>query len=149
MRRRRNLLLVAILSLLFSVVCHFLLVRQSRIAQGFLTKDGAHYRIGWKEEQQFLSRRFDTLKQALNFAQEVLELEVGRNVSAAFDLEFIEVRKRNDATIVYWKPYTFPFLSRLTFQNHDEALYFAQAFRRGSYSPSPFGHSLLLLAHRQ
>lgn len=121
------------------------LSKPHNILLGFLIKDGSHYVLAWKEEQAgYQSAVYSSLKDALKEAQD-LHLAPGRNPISNNDVERVWVQDRFGAYTVFWKTISYSALNKLTFQSHADAVFFEDAFRRGSYTPSPYGHSVLFV----
>lgn len=117
-----------------------------RVPLGFLSRSGKEYRVVWREPGEgIVERNFSALSGAIQFAEDTLNLRVGRNPKLDWELEYLDLQDRYGAYVLLWKMFEINFLFQMTFQNHKDALYFAKAFREGSYSPSPVGHSILLL----
>lgn len=141
-----------LLILILTASTSFLLTHywaKERTNLGFLVKDGNDYVVAWKvplENQiQYRQEKFSSLNKALHFAKDSLLLDTGRNPISELEIEHLWVQDRFGMYQLLWKTNLAPILHRLSFSNSEEAKYFAAAFRRGSYSPSPFGHSILLL----
>lgn len=116
------------------------------ITLGFLSRTGKEYKVVWREPGEgILERSFSELSRAIQFAKNTLNLRVGRNPKLDWELEYLDVQDRYGGYVLLWKTFEVNFLFQMTFQNQKDALYFAKAFREGSYSPSPVGHSILLL----
>lgn len=115
------------------------------IAGGFVSKRGNRYVVFWKEEGRgmFLAE-YDSLKEALRYASETLDLTQGRNLRPGFELERAWIEDRDGVSIVFWKVEGLRLLNQMTFQSQNEARQFAMAIRRGFYSPSPVGHAMIL-----
>jgi len=113
---------------------------------GFLVKNGNSYVLAWKDEETgYESHSYPSLKDALQVAQGDLKLAPGHNPIIEQEVEHVWLDDRSGAYVLLWKTNNFSFLNQLTFQSHDDALFFENAFRRGSYTPSPFGHSVLFV----
>ena len=120
--------------------------KNQSVVLGFLVKNGNRYVIAWKDEYTgYDSHSYSTLKEALHFVHDDLKLSPGRNPLVDEEVEFVWLQERFGAYVLMWKTLNFSFLNRLTFQNEADANYFEDAFKRGSYTPSPFGHSVLFV----
>lgn len=143
--RTRVLILVVLFELVFGGFIWSRSAPQS-VVFGFLVKNGNRYVIGWKDEYTGLnSHTYGTLKEALHFLKDDLKLSRGRNPIVEQEVEFVWLQDRFGAYVLMWKTPNISFLNRLTFQSEADANYFEDAFKRGSYTPSPFGHSVLFL----
>lgn len=112
---------------------------------GFLVKNGNHFTVAWRDSVAgYDSHDASPIDDALRFAKEELKLTAGINPFSEFELEHVWLEDRFGTTLVMWKTLGINFLNQITFNRKADALYFAAAFRQGSYSPSPFGHSILL-----
>ena len=113
---------------------------------GFLIKNGNSYVVAWRlSKSVYDSRKFSTLKEAVSFAKTDLNLSDSSHPTSNPNLEHLWVEQRFGDYALFWKTTGYRLLHRMTFQSPDDANFFADAFRRGHYTPSPFGHSLLLL----
>jgi len=118
---------------------------KSRTEIGYLIKVGTKYVLAWKDnDSRFDSAVYASLGDAVRFADE-LGLRRGRNVMDTGDVEYLAFNDRPAGFVVQWKIFQQPFLNQLTFNSQSEAKYFVDSIRDGSYSPSPFGHSLLFV----
>lgn len=143
--RRRTFWLLLALFAETSLVAAYFLSTPPGPHLGFLVKNGGSYLLAWRDaSHDYQVQSYATLDQALVFAREELGLGAGRVPTLDHELEHIWMNTRAGQSIVFWKAWRTPFLSRLTFQNPAEASFFYQAFRNGGYSPSLFGHSVLL-----
>lgn len=116
---------------------------------GFLIKDGSQFTVAWKDPVTgYTSRSLGTIDEALKFAREELKLSEGTNPILEHELEHVWLQDRFGNYLVMWKTSYVPYLHQITFNRRSDALHFARAFRHGSYSPSPFGHSILLMPTR-
>lgn len=112
---------------------------------GFLVKNGDRYVIAWIESsKEYLYMDFGNLSEALNFAKNVLNLEANGRNFGRHSMEYIEIKDRFGAFVLVWKTAEIDFLNQLTFYSQNDAHYFLSAFKKGSYSTSPFGHSVIL-----
>jgi hypothetical protein len=145
--RLRAILLVVALELVFAVyVWQHAAVRS--IVLGFLVKNGHQYVLAWKDaDTGYDSRSFSTLKDALSYVHE-LHLTLGHNPLAEQEMERVWLQDRAGAYVLLWKTLHYSILNRLTFDRESDALFFEKAFQKGSYSPSPYGHSVLFLPMR-
>lgn len=143
-RRRSQWLLLALVAETAAVLTYFL-TASTGPHLAFLVKNGGSYLLAWRQaENQYETRTYPSLEEALTFAHDELGLGAGRNPTLDHELEHIWMEPRAGQSVVFWKEWRQPFLGKLTFQNPADASYFYQAFRNGGYSPSLFGHSLLL-----
>jgi len=113
---------------------------------GYLVKHGGAYVVAWKEKgspYQFESH--NSLERALAFAREELKLGEGLVVQPDLAMEHIWVDDRFGSYVLLWKTDRTPLLNQITFQSQSDVQFFANAFKRGSYTPSPFGHSIFLI----
>jgi len=117
---------------------------------GFLVKNGNQFTVCWKDTMDGYDRHdVASIDDALRFAREELKLSAAVNPFAEFELEHVWLQDRFGTTLVMWKTAGIQFLNQITFNKRSDALFFASAFRQGSYSPSPFGHSVLLMPQKQ
>jgi hypothetical protein len=135
------------------IAVEVLLVAFLRFAAGpashaFLIKNGKQYMVFWSQDGRYESASYGDLKDALSFARRELGLEEGTSVNGA-SLETLWMQDRAGSFTLNWKTFQFAHLNHLTFNRESEAKFFESAFRKGSYTPSPFGHSVLLLPVRQ
>jgi hypothetical protein len=128
-----ELLLVAFLQFTVPVASH-----------AFLIKNGKDYVVFWSEDGTYDSRHYSELRKAIDFAKMELGLEQAPSTNG-MDIERLWIQDRFGAFVVMWKTFRFPYLNQLTFNRESDAKFFEAAFRSGAYSPSPFGHSVLLL----
>ena len=113
---------------------------------GFLTKNGDHFTIAWRDTLKgYESHDALSIEDAMRFAREELHLSAAVNPISEFELEHVWTQDRFGTYLVMWKTHSINFLNQITFNRRSDAMFFAAAFRQGSYSPSPFGHSVLLL----
>ena len=146
-QKRNRLILLGLGLIEIGVAAYFWLGKQpTPITLGFLGKSGNQYTVAWKAElSNFESRAFGTLPEALRFVSENLKLSQGRNPLTEFELEHTWSTSRFGAHLVFFKTVTSDRLNQMTFESQDNARYFLNAFRHGAYSPSMFGHSILLV----
>ncbi len=105
-------------------------------------EESAGYLVAWKEENlDFKIRRFSNLNEAVTFVTESLSLKE-RQVSPRSFLEFLSIQSRFGNFVLVWKEENVKFLYQMTFQSERDAEYFRNAFHRGAYTPSPFGHAV-------
>jgi hypothetical protein len=149
---RRSFVLSAVIpvELLVAVVGVRVLVSRERCAiRGYMVKDGHGFGIGWRDRWDALNYKwFPSFDGAKTYAENELHLAGGRVTSDTFETESVWVQDRYGTYIVLWKTTHSRFLNQLTFNGKKEADYFASEFRRGAYTPSPFGHSVYLAAIR-
>lgn len=116
---------------------------------GFLVKSGRLYHLVWKNENSgYETQEYASIEEALRFAREELLLKIGTNPVPQYELEHLWMQDRFGSYIVLWKTVGLDFLNQITFHKREDALFFANSFRRGGYSPSPYGHSVLLMPVR-
>lgn len=146
-KSRHLRLLFALLALELCLLGNLWLNKQpAQAILGFLIKNGAQYTVAWKQDNnEYHTRTYDTLRDALLFVREDLKLSNGRNPLPDHELEHVWLNNRFGNSVLLWKTLKFSYLNQLTFQNKDDARYFLDAFRQGSYAPSIFGHSILLV----
>jgi len=144
-RSRYHLLLATVLiafqALLFVGMGNFV----PNIQKGYLVKQGTTYLVIWKESGKFWERTFPRLTSAISFADEELRLMLSRRLTSAANMERVWVDDRAGKFVLNWKAADRPYLHQWSFYRRTEVDYFVQALRFGSYSRSPFGHSLLLV----
>lgn len=144
-RRRRSEWLLVVLAVETVLVVTYFLSTPTGPHLGFLVKNGGSYILAWRQApHEYQTQSYTTLEQALNFAREELGLTAGRVPTLDHELEHIWLSTRAGQSVLFWKPLRTSILSKLTFENPAEATFFYQAFRNGGYSPSLFGHSILL-----
>lgn len=113
---------------------------------GYLLKVGSRFVVAMKDPAEpytYHMFSYVSLADALRFLSAELKMKEGRAGGYRLKLDYINLVDRFSSTIVLWKAAGYPILNRLSFLDPSEAAYFAEAFKRGSYSPSPFGHSLI------
>lgn len=114
--------------------------------RGSLIKDGARYILRWENSDKTIeAKEFGSPQEAVTFAKNELQLEVGANPNFSDLIENVWVRNEMGKKIVFWKTTGLPFVNRLTFTNLAHADLFEAAFRKGAYSTSPVGHSISLV----
>jgi hypothetical protein len=112
----------------------------------YLMKVGPRYVLAWRDtDARYDSAVYSDLDEAVRFADEELGLRRGLNPNDTGEIEYLNFDDRPVGYVVQWKIVRQPFLNQLTFNSRSEARYFWSSIRLGSYSPSPFGHSLLFL----
>lgn len=142
--QRKLVYLLLLIGLEVALAHHFL--PRSRVQYGFLVKNGDLYVLIWKgEDNAFHSVSYPSLRGAVAFAG-TLDLETGRNPSMTDDLERIWMQDRAGSYVMFWKTLKMEYLNQLTFHRRADADFFMRAFQSGSYSTSPFGHSIFLHA---
>lgn len=114
------------------------------VAAAFLVKHGAEYLVAWRtqSEAEFRAFRFESLEGA---RRHLAKLDLVPMAASAMDnrLERLWIRDSGRERALYWKIRRIPFTHRLTFEHAEEARFFFEAFEKGHYSPSPFGHAIL------
>ncbi len=111
--------------------------------KGALIKDGARYILRWENSDKTAdAKEFASPQEAVDFARNELQLEVGANPNFSDSIENVWVRNEMGKKIVFWKTVGLPFVNRLTFTNLAHADLFESSFRKGAYSTSPVGHSI-------
>lgn len=117
-----------------------------RAVLGFLSKSGPQYVLYWKdEENQTQLATYPDLTSAIHSVESDLGLAVAANPVANHEVENVWLNDRFGSYVLFWKRAYVGWINRITFQDKREALFFADAFKRGAYSPSPQGHAILLL----
>lgn len=122
----------------------FLQFAEPTASHAFLIKDGSSYAVYWSAEGQYDFATYKDLRSALKFAHNSLGLSEGSSFQG-MDIERLWTQDRFGSFVVMWKTFRHPHLNQLTFSREADARFFETAFRTGSYTPSPFGHSILLL----
>jgi hypothetical protein len=123
--------------------------RPAKAAVGFLIKSGNKFSVAWKQKNQdFEIRDYVRLQDALAYAHQELGLSEGINPFGEYELERVWKDSRFGNTVVLWKAIRQNHLNQITFQDENEANYFMNAFQHGSYAPSMFGHSVLLVPQK-
>jgi hypothetical protein len=119
---------------------------QSEVTIGFLSKNGNQFVLGWRESgSQIQVTAWPSASLALRYAREKLHLTQGRSLRPDLALENVWTDKQFGNYVLLWKSESLPEIHQMSFQNYAEAETFADAFRSGSYTPSPVGHSILLV----
>lgn len=121
---------------------------KTRASVGFLVKNGTAYILGWRETGNLEEKSYPNLAAALAAAGGELGLKFRRGGQEGTELENIWLDERPHGFIVFWKFEGSSFLNQMTFASRPDALYFAQAFRKGAYTPSPFGHAILFVPQK-
>ncbi len=147
-RISRGLALILLIAV-EGIIAFVLFTLPTNIPFGYLIKTGPNYLVAWRDPDIGLqSRNFSVLLDALQFADESLNLHVKTGSRPDIELEYLDLQDRFGGFVLLWKTFQVDFLNQITFQRKSDALYFAHAFRSGAYSPSPFGHSVLLVPTR-
>jgi hypothetical protein len=118
-----------------------------RISVAFLTKQPNYYLVTWRDangEVRFAEHA--GLDETLGFIKDDLHLKVGRNMNSESELEHLWMQDRYGTFVLLWKHSYESLVHQLTFHNEQEAKFFATAFRKGAYSRSVLGHSILLVS---
>lgn len=112
---------------------------------GYIVKNGNSYILFWRDENLApVVKNYAYLHEALNFAEEELNLRMGVNPQFDGSVEGVWERQDVGKHLIFWKTSELNVLHRLTFRRVTEAKLFARAFKSGAYSPSPYGHSIFL-----
>ena len=149
-RRHRLLALVCVVALELVLGAYVWQRSKPPAVLGFLIKNGSQFIVCWKDKMDGYERHeASSIDDALRFAREELKLSAAVNPFAEFELEHVWLQDRFGTTLVMWKTAGIDFLNQITFNRRSDAVFFASAFRQGSYSPSPFGHSVLLMPSKQ
>lgn len=151
-RFERNLKVLAVLVVVAIEValgCYFWEQAKPGAVLGFLVKNGQKYTLVWKDEVTgYESRDYTSIQDATRYAREELRLKTGANPIAEHELEHLWMQDRFGTYLVFWKTVGVNYLNQISFHRRDDAVYFANSFRQGSYSPSPYGHSVLFMPDR-
>jgi len=119
-------------------------ISDHKIDYAYLIKDGTKYVALFRVDNSYESKKYDTLFEAVSsLNEEGLTLHRGQLVN--FEIEYLSLGEFRGYFELKWKLFNINFFNRLTFKNKNEALFFEQALKKGAYSPSPFGHSLLFI----
>ncbi|MFM8316283.1 MAG: hypothetical protein ACKOA8_18550, partial [Deltaproteobacteria bacterium] len=114
--------------------------------KGFVVKNGKSYIVFWiDDERKQASTVLNSLKAAVDFAHDELQLEVVGAPLNYHPIESIWARNNINGFAIYWKTFSSQWINRLTFNSIEEANSFESYLKMGAYSPSPIGHSLALL----
>lgn len=141
---RKLLYLAVLIALEITLVVH-LWGQQNRVPFGFLVKNGDVYVLIWKNDaHEYQTSIYPNLNEAMTYAINELNLQVGHNPLMEDELERLWVQDRQGVTVMFWKTSKLEYLNQMTFHRRAEADYYMKAFRTGSYTPSPFGHSIFL-----
>ncbi|MBI4405240.1 MAG: hypothetical protein HY537_13845 [Deltaproteobacteria bacterium] len=145
--RRKQVIILAILLALEFMLALYLLTRDHTATRlGYLVKIGNSYLVAWKKAQsEYGYHSFSNLNEALDYSKQVLGLSEGRPVTSDIELERAWIQDRFGQYVVFWKTSFVPLLLQWSFIKEDDANYFYNAIRRGAYTPSPFGHSIMLI----
>jgi len=152
-RKKQRILILSVLVLL-EAICAIIYSKQTvRVPAGFLVRAGGgeygEYIVAWRQNSKsYYYKSYADLNGALDFARKQLGLAVGNFGSEEIELERVWVQDSTRGFRVIWETAHISLLNQLTFDRESEAQFFADSFKRGGYSPSPFGHSLLLLPSR-
>lgn len=113
--------------------------------KGYVIKNGPEYLLIWNDSDgtQGIFRSAE-LGAVFEYASGKLKLQRTANPNPNDEVESIWLRKEMGRNILFWKTSRFPHINRLTFSGSDEAEAFQAAFKKGAYTPSPYGHSILL-----
>lgn len=117
---------------------------KERVSRAFLIKNGNSYVIAWLNEKNENSEVvLPSLDAAIKYAK--TELSLFPATTFQVELEHFWVQDRQGSYVLYWKTSQYNLLHHLTFNTLSDAKYFYEAFKTGAYSPSPYGHSLVLM----
>jgi len=145
---RRNLVPILCVVLILEITLGSALwfIFRPKPVLGFLIKYGNEYLIAWKavRDPDFNTRTYSKLSDAVAFANSELNLRISPVPMGKHEVENVWMEDRFGTYQVFWKTVDLDLLHRLTFNRRADAVFFANAFRRGDYTPSPFGHSILL-----
>ena len=112
---------------------------------GFIIKSGNSYVLLWRnQDNTFEGKKYGQLRDALSFAGQNLKLKAAHNPEFPGIIERVWEREDIGKHLVFWKTTELNILHRLTFQNISEARVFADAFKHGAYTTSPYGHAIFL-----
>ena len=143
-RLRGRALLVVLLALccLEGLYLKHLWEKAAKPELGFLLKVGSSFVVAWRDPDfGFESKVFPSLEDAMGRVDGLgLNLAIRGNTT----LEYMSLKDRHGKFVLHWKTFEMRQLNRMTFNSEREAVYFANAIRRGAYTPSPFGHSVFL-----
>jgi len=114
-------------------------------AFALLVKRGNSYLVAWKSDSGYEKRNHDNLSDAIKFLNYELKLSRGKNPSVGGVLEHMWVQDRFGSYMLMWKTESLSYLNQISFNSRDDATFFANAFRAGSYAVTPFGHSVIFM----
>lgn len=144
--RIRLLLILALFEVCLVARVWKVQAKPEKAALGFLIKNGNKFTVAWKpKDRDYQIRDYVRLQDALAYAHRELGLAEGINPFGEHELERVWKDTRFGNTVVLWKATRQAHLNQITFQDENEANFFMNAFQHGSYAPSLFGHSILLV----
>lgn len=121
-----------------------------KAVRAFLARQGNHFVLAWKDDLNEINvEHRHSLDELIRFSSVELGLRLGRNPGIKYTIESVWMTDRAGTYIVFWKNESDNLLNQMTFYSLGEAIFFAQAFRSGSYSQSILGHSVLLVGNSQ
>jgi hypothetical protein len=111
---------------------------------GFLAKSGNEYLVAWSgaPSASYQALRFESLNDAQRFLKSLDLKMVSVTRSNRFRLTRLWSEQSEEGERVFWKVLSEPEPHRLTFARKEDARFFFDAFERGAYSASPFGHAI-------
>ncbi len=141
---KRALFLYTLLALSVVLVGYIKIQYRTLVQKAYLSKNGNQFIIAFKDQDEKIELlSYDTLEKAQIYLHEQLGLELRSSLaSLEFPMEYVWIRKDLGKSILYWKFSGSDHLNRMTFVNQRDAEFFEQALKKGTYSPSPIGHSL-------
>lgn len=146
--QRKYRVLALLILIAFEIVfgAYTYLTTKEVVSQAYIVKDGSLYILLWKgPNNDTNSRHYSYLHQALQFANDELDLQLGPNPNSRTTVASVWSRDDLGKRMIYWTTEEYRFPNRLSFNRHYEAEVYNAAFKRGAYTTSPFGHSLSLV----
>lgn len=140
--------LAAFLVFEFILLTFFYYRTQEKVKRAFLIKNRNSYLVVWQNDEKVDNKvELGSLKEALEYASGYLKVFPTRQ--GVFELEHSWLADRDGKFVLFWKNTGYPFLHHLTFDTEKEAKFYFESYRNGIYTPSPYGHSLLLMPHAE
>lgn len=122
---------------------------RAQLAQAYIVKNGNSYILLWKGTgNETYAKHYSYLHQALQYAQDELDMQIGKNPNYLPSVETVWSRDDIGKRMVFWTTSEVAAAQRLSFSRTYEADVYQAAFKKGAYTTSPFGHSLSLVPRR-
>lgn len=142
-----SLLVLLVVEILFGIYTYH--SAKERAGQAYVVKNGNSYILLWKGTgNETFAKHYSYLHQALQYAYDELELQIGKNPHYAPSVDTVWFRDDIGKRMIFWTTSEASAANRLTFNRTYEADIYHAAFKSGAYTTSPFGHSLSLVPRR-
>ena len=145
-RRAKIFLMIGVITVEGLIAFYLGFGRSAPATRGYLSKIGREYLVAWHDASvpNFQYATYGSLDEAILFLKGNLGLSTGHTVRPELELENVWVQDRYGSFVVFWKTEKIPFVNQISFPSEREAKFFADAFRKGAYTPSPYGHAIVL-----